>query len=87
MGNYLTHTEISELHLESLNFFEEAWKRGRRNERYKFGVHWTDDEMREIRALNRHPYSISLMNHKINNIISTQRGARYDKTGGMRNCP
>lgn len=76
MGNYLTHTEITELHLESLPLFEEAWKRGRRNERYKQGSHWTREELDVIREQARHPYSISLMNHKINNILSTQRQSR-----------
>lgn len=76
MGNYLTHTEITELHLESLPIFEEAWKRGKRNERYKQGMHWTPSEADTIRDQYRHPYSISLMNHKINNIISTQRQSR-----------
>lgn len=76
MGNYFSHNEITELHLESLNYFEEAWKRGRRNERYKQGIHWTSEELDAIKSANRHPYSISLMNHKINNIISTQRQSR-----------
>lgn len=76
MGNYLTHTEITELHLESLPLFEEAWKRGKRNERYKQGMHWTPEEVESIRDQYRQPYSISLMNHKINNILSTQRQSR-----------
>lgn len=76
MGNYLTHAEITELHLEALPIFEEAWKRGRRNERYKQGNHWTPEELGSIREQSRHPYSISLMNHKINNILSTQRQSR-----------
>lgn len=76
MSNYYTHSEITELHLESLNYFDEAWKRGKRNERYKQGIHWTPQEIDWIKSLNRHPYSISLMNHKINNIISTQRQSR-----------
>jgi hypothetical protein len=76
MSNYFTHQEISELHNESLQYFDEAWKRGRRNERYKQGIHWTEEELRTIKNANRHPYSISLMNHKLNNIISTQRQSR-----------
>ncbi|GAB1442694.1 hypothetical protein MASR2M39_15300 [Ignavibacteriales bacterium] len=76
MGNYYTHREITELHNESLGSFDKIWGRGRRNERYKQGIHWTDEELRAIKAANRHPYSISLMNHKLNNIISTQRQTR-----------
>ncbi|MBK6680396.1 MAG: hypothetical protein IPG53_10390 [Ignavibacteriales bacterium] len=76
MGNYYTHKEITELHHESLGSFDKTWSRGKRNERYKQGIHWTDDELRAIKAANRHPYSISLMNHKLNNIISTQRQTR-----------
>ncbi|MBK7865915.1 MAG: hypothetical protein IPJ75_02340 [Ignavibacteriales bacterium] len=76
MGNYYTHKEITELHHESLGSFDKTWSRGRRNERYKQGIHWTDEELRSIKAANRHPYSISLMNHKLNNIISTQRQTR-----------
>ncbi len=76
MSNYLTHAEITGLHLESLPLFEEAWKRGRRNERYKQGNHWTPEQLDSIREQSRRPYSISLMNHKINNILSTQRQSR-----------
>lgn len=76
MGSYYTHKEITELHNESLASFDKIWDRGKRNERYKQGIHWTDEELRAIKAANRHPYSISLMNHKLNNIISTQRQTR-----------
>lgn len=72
----LSATDLQSLHDQGINFFNEKWKEGSENERYKKGKHWTVAQENKVGLQNRQPYSMAVMATKLGTILATQKQAR-----------
>ena len=72
----LSFGDLIQLHSDIAPVFNEKWTKGRENERYRKGKHWTEEQQAEMKSQGRLPYSFTLIANKINTISATQRNAR-----------
>lgn len=72
----LSATQLHDLHNQGINFFNEKWKEGSENERYKKGKHWSVAQETKVGLQNRQPYSMAVMATKLGTILATQKQAR-----------
>lgn len=53
--------------------FQEVWKEGEENERYKKASHWSETQRKAIESQDRIPYSLGISQHKLNLFTAQQR--------------
>lgn len=69
----LSLQDLVEMQYESERELKTVKTKAAKFEKVRAGNHWNDDEKFKIESQNRVAYSINLINHKINTILSSQR--------------
>lgn len=72
----LSLAELLSLHDQSMTYFTPKFENGANNERRYLGDNWTPEQKAEIKNQGRQPYSIPIIQTKLNIVSATQKESR-----------